>query len=416
MKRRVLETLGICIVFMFTFLNSIYALSPQNELKYRGIDVSNWQRYIDYSQVKNSGIEIVYIKSSQGNNIKDAYFEVNYRNAKANGLKVGFYHYLVATTVEEAEKEARFFASVISGKQVDCKLALDYEQFGGVPKELINQIAMAFIRKVEELTKKQVIVYSDLYNAQNTFNQEISSKSELWLAYYGDYKNLKNTNSSWNSFIGTQYTSTGRVPGISGNVDMDLFSKDIFLSDNTEIPHTDNGGNESGSNDTKVIEYVVQRGDTLWDIARKYGTTIEEIVSINKLKNRNLIYIGQKLEIVTNTNVEGNVEHSTGKMYYTIKRGDTLWNIARTYGTTIQNIVNLNNIRNPNLIYPGQRIIVKSSNRNFVENKDQYYTVQRGDTLWSIAKRYGTCVRRLARINGIRNPNLIYPGQVLKII
>ena len=162
MRKQVLKISGIFLVFIFTFINSIYALSPQSELKYEGIDVSDWQGYIDYSQVKNLGIEIVYIKASQGNNIKDPYFEINYENAKANNLKVGFYHFLTATTVEEAEQQATFFASVISGKQADCKLAMDYEQFDGIDTQLINQIAMAFMQKVEEITKKQVIIYSDL--------------------------------------------------------------------------------------------------------------------------------------------------------------------------------------------------------------------------------------------------------------
>lgn len=87
----------------------VYALTPSSEPMYQGIDVSDWQGYINYSQVRASGIEIVYIKASQGSNIKDPYFDINYENAKANGLKVGFYHFLTATTVEEAEQEARFF-------------------------------------------------------------------------------------------------------------------------------------------------------------------------------------------------------------------------------------------------------------------------------------------------------------------
>ena len=98
MRKKVLKISGIFLVFIFTFINSIYALSPQSELKYEGIDVSDWQGYIDYSRVRESGVEVVYIKSSQGSNIKDPYFDINYENAKANGLKVGFYHFLTATT------------------------------------------------------------------------------------------------------------------------------------------------------------------------------------------------------------------------------------------------------------------------------------------------------------------------------
>lgn len=411
MRKQVLKISGIFLVFIFTFINSIYALSPQSELSYEGIDVSDWQGYIDYSQVKNSGIEVVYIKSSQGNSIKDPYFEINYENAKANNLKIGFYHFLTATTVEEAEQQATFFASVISGKQVDCKLAMDYEQFGGINTEQVNQIAMAFMQKVKELTKKQAIIYSDLYNSENTFNSELSSQGELWLAYYGDYRNLENVNSSWNTFIGVQYTDQGNVAGINGNVDRDLFAEEIFLEDSSEIPNTEN---PNDSYNTETIYYTVKRGDTLSAIASRYGTTVQEISQINGIQNVNLIYPGQVLRITTNSNNHGSETNSTGKTYYTIKRGDTLWGISRRYGVSVQNIVSWNNIQNPNLIYPGQRLILygnySSSNSNAV-----YYTVQRGDTLWGIARRYRTCPKRIARINGIRNANLIYPGQVLKI-
>lgn len=93
--------LTILTIFM-TNINVSYAINASSNVRYQGIDVSNWQGYIDYSKVKNSGIDIVYIKSSQGSNIKDAYFEINYENAKKNGLKVGFYHFVTATTVRRS--------------------------------------------------------------------------------------------------------------------------------------------------------------------------------------------------------------------------------------------------------------------------------------------------------------------------
>ena len=102
-----------------------------------------------------------------------------------------------------------------------------------------------------------------------------------------------------------------------------------------------------------------------------------------------------------------------GHIVYTVRRGDNLWNISRKYGTTVQEIVQLNNISNPNLIFPGQRLkIPKASN---VSNKSVYYTVRRGDSLWRISRLYGVSVRYLANLNNIRNPNLIYVGQILKI-
>lgn len=412
MKSKISKIFICFFIFTIAFINYIYALTPQSELRYQGIDVSDWQGYIDYSQVKNSGIDIVYIKASQGSSIKDPYFDINYENAKANGLKVGFYHFLTATNVQEAYQQAVHFASVISGKQADCKLALDYEQFYGVQREQINQIAMAFIQKVKELTKKQVIIYSDLYNSENTFDRQLSNEGELWIAYYGDYRNLENVNTSWNTFIGVQYTDAGNVAGIRGNVDRDLFSQEIFLDDSSEIPYTEN---PNGNYNTETIYYTVKRGDTLGKIAMQYGTTVQEIAQINGIQNVNLIYPGQVLRIHTNSNIHGSESNSTGKTYYTIKRGDTLWGIARRYGTTVQNLVKWNNIQNPNLIYPGQRLILYGNFRNSSNNNYAYYTVQKGDTLWRIARRYRTCPKRIARLNGITNPNLIYSGLVLKI-
>lgn len=411
MKKQVLKISGIFIVFIFTFLNSIYALTPQSELKYEGIDVSDWQGYIDYSKVKDAGIQVVYIKASQGNNIKDPYVDINYENAKANGLKVGFYHFLTATNIEEANQQAEFFSTIISGKQADCKLALDYEQFGGTNKEEINQIAMAFIQRVKELTKKQVIVYSDLYNSENIFNDQLSSQGELWLAYYGDYENLNSVNSSWNSFIGVQYTDRGFVSGVNTYVDRDLYSEDIFLNDNSSIPSNENLNNKEYQ--TENLYYTVKRGDTLNQIAIKYGTTVQEIADINGISNVNLIYPGQILRIITNSNIYGVQTNATGKTYYTIKRGDTLWEIANKYETTIQNIASWNNIKNVNLIYPGQRIVIFGKSRNVKEQR--YYTVKKGDNLWSISRRYGVTVNWIVSMNEIKNPNLIYPGQVLKI-
>lgn len=411
MKNKIYKIIISFFIFTIAFINYIYALSPQGELIYEGIDVSDWQGYIDYNQVKNAGIEVIYIKASQGSNIKDPYFDINYENAKANDLKVGFYHFLTATNIEEAEQQAIFFASVISGKQADCKLDLDYEEFDGVGREQINQIAMAFIQKVKELTKKQIIIYSDLYNSESTFSAELASQGELWIAYYENYRNLDNINASWNSFIGVQYTDRGVVPGIRGNVDRDLFSKDIFLDDSSQIPNTENPNN---SYNTDTVYYTVQRGDTLGKIAAQYGTTVQEIAQINGIQNVNLIYPNQVLRIHTNSNIPGSESNSTGKTYYTIKKGDTLWGIARRYGTTVQNLVEWNNIKTPNLIYPGQKLILYGNYRSS-ENKYSYYTVQRGDSLWRIARRYRTCPKRIARLNGITNTNLIYPGLVLKI-
>lgn len=405
-----IKTKTLRIILLFLILNIsictyIYALSPQDELIYEGIDVSNWQGNINFTQVKDSGIEIVYIKASEGTNFIDPYFESNYTNAKANSLKVGFYHYLTATSVYDAQRQADFFASVIAGKEVDCKLAMDYEQFFGESKNEINQIAIEFMKRVKQITGKDVIVYSDLNNVINTFGDDVANEGKLWLAYYSNTQNLINVGSSWDTYIGIQYTSTGEVSGISGNVDRDRFSKEILMADSQE---------EEDTSDKKIINYVVKAGDTLSKIAMSYGTTVSEIARINNMQNVNLIFPGQILKIMVNTQDEQ--ENNTTQISYVIKKGDTLWGISKQFGVSVQNIVSWNNIKNPNLIYIGNTInIYINTSTSASSGSSVQYTVRRGDNLWNIARRYRTTVRQIVLNNGIRNPNLIYPGQVLRI-
>ena len=409
----------LCLLSIFTFIfwinmNSVLAITPLSNLEYQGIDVSNWQGYIDYSSVRESGIEVVYIKASQGTNIKDAYFEINYENAKTNGLKVGFYHFLTATNTEEAEQEARFFASVISGKTPDCKLVMDYETFGGVGVQESNEIAQVFLETTRRLTNKDIIIYSDLSNSQSRFSSELAENYELWLAYYGDTANLENIQTRWSNYVGLQYSDRGRINGISGAVDLDRFSEEIFLDEISEVPVTEN---PTGTINTETITYTVQRGDTLWAIARRYGTTSEEIAEINNISNPNLIYPGQQLKIPTNSTTEGEETRGTGDIIYTVQRGDTLSRIAREYNVTVAHIVELNDISNPNLIYPGEKLRITESdvtNLNPIpKNTYSTYTVRRGDTLSRIARRFGVSVNYLVTANNIQNPNLIIPGQIL---
>jgi LysM repeat protein len=99
-----------------------------------------------------------------------------------------------------------------------------------------------------------------------------------------------------------------------------------------------------------------------------------------------------------------------GTLDYTVAVGDTLSTIARNYNSTIANILKFNRIPNPDLIFPGQKIVIPLSPPEAI-----IYTVKRGDTLYSIAKRYGTYVSNLTRFNYLEPPYIIYPGQQLVV-
>ena len=402
-----ISTLILTILITLICLPSL-AFGPSSNMLYDGIDVSSWQRNIDFSAVRNAGIEIVYMKSSEGSSYIDPYFETNYRNAKANGLKVGFYHYVTARTTEQARAQATFFAKVISGKEPDCRLAMDFENFGNLSTTQVNEISRIFLETLESLTNKEVLIYSNAYSARTIFSSSLTNYP-LWVANYGVSE--PGDNGKWSTWVGWQYTDTGRISGISGYVDRDYFTDGVLLSTTTPIPEPETPNN---NNSIENSIYTVKSGDTLSEIALEYGTTVSNILSLNpSITNPNLIYPGQNITINTS-----NSNESVTNTTYTVKRGDTLSEIALKYNTTVSNLANLNNISNPNLIYPGQVITINSSNN--IENGQNScgkitYTIKRGDTLSSIARKYNTSVNKLVMLNNISNPNLIYAGNIILI-
>ena len=411
-NRHILKNVFLIVIFSLLFATSIplftYAFGPSSNQIYQGIDISSYQRNVNFSAVKNSGIDIVYIKSSEGTTYINPYFESSYSNAKANGLKVGFYHYVRARSTQQAINEANFFARVVSGKQADCKLAMDFENFGDLSVNQINEISKVFLETLERVTNSQPIIYSNAFSARTILSQELT-KYPLWVANYG--VSAPGSNGKWDTWVGWQYTSTGTVNGVSGYVDRNQFTGGVFLSNTSPLPRPETPEIPSTEN---TIIYTVKRGDTLSEIARDFGTTVSNIVSLNSfITNPNLIYPGQQLTIKTPA---GTSENSNS--IYIVKSGDTLSRIALKYNTTVNRLVELNNIKNRNLIYPGQEIIVASSESTIILPNScgkVLYQIKRGDTLSQLAIKYRSTVQEIATLNNIANHNLIYADDTIRI-
>ena len=153
----------------------------------------------------------------------------------------------------------------------------------------------------------------------------------------------------WSGWVGWQYTDGGTVSGIStGSTDLDRFTDGILVSDSSAISGTPAKQTTVGC---RLIRVTVRSGDTLWGISRRYGTTVNSIVKLNGIVNPDLIYVGQKLYVCDN--VKSGAERED---YYTVRRGDTLWDIANKFSTSVKRLAGINKIRNPDLIYPGQVI------------------------------------------------------------
>lgn len=166
---------------------------------------------------------------------------------------------------------------------------------------------------------------------------------------------------------------------------------------------------------TGGTSYTVRSGDTLYAIARRYNTTVARLASWNNISNVNLIRVGQVLKVSETTTPTTPAPPSMTPVY-TVRAGDTLYGIARRYNTTVARLVALNLIPNANLIRVGQRLRLTDTTTTPAPSPSvRTYTVRSGDTLYAIARRYGTTVSRLASINSISNINLIRVGQVIRL-
>lgn len=133
-----------------------------------GLDVSSYQGTIDYSELP-SEYKAVYIRAGEGNEFVDPKLEENYKNAKSQGLEYGFYYYVTAATVSEAEAQAQIFTNLIKGTDYTLRPAMDFEEFSDLSKEEINQIGIAFLTKLEELCGVTPVVYS--YIVRSTYRR-----------------------------------------------------------------------------------------------------------------------------------------------------------------------------------------------------------------------------------------------------
>jgi len=162
--------------------------------------------------------------------------------------------------------------------------------------------------------------------------------------------------------------------------------------------------------------HVVQPGENLYRIALRYGVTVNAIAQANGLTNTRRIYVGQRLVIPTGGS-PSSPPVSSGSVHV-VQRGENLYRIALRYGTTVQALATANGIVNTSRIYAGQRLVIPGHSGTPPSTppaSGQTYVVRRGDTLSAIALRYGVSVWSLAQLNGIGNPSLIYVGQVLRI-
>lgn len=352
----------------------------------KGIDVSSYQGLIDWTKVKQAGYQFAIIRLGIGDNIAsqdDQQLQNNIRGCQENGIPYGFYlvSYAKRTTGNESvESEIEHTKRLIQGTKpfaifYDMEIAETIE----LGRDTLTTFAIQYCDYFRNLGYN-IGVYANKNWFTNCLNYNLlkSNGYKIWLAHYG-------VNQPGLECDIWQYTPQGIVLGITANTtDLNIMYDDM-LNENIET-----------TNPLKSVTQIAQEV-----IAGKWGNGEDRK---NKLTVSGYNY--DKVQAKVNELLKNS---SLNETTYTVRLGDTLSNIASKYGTTYQNLAKYNSISNPNIIKVGQIIKIP------ITNSIKYYTIQKGDTLSSIAKKYNTTVNQLVSWNNIKNANLIYAGKKIRV-
>lgn len=331
-------------------------------MKEKLIDVSTWNGNIDWNKVYKSGVRYAMIRSSFGvenPNQVDNKFVRNITNAQRAGVKCGIYHYSYAKSAAEAKKEAEFCLKTIKGYKIDLPVAFDIEDSSqtNLGKDTLTSIVIAFCDRIKSAGYTPMLYCNPNWLNNYLHKNKLLGKYDLWLAHWGV------SAPSYNCAI-WQYSENGSVPGISGSVDMNWIYKDYISTKPAPTkPVTKPSNVKKTDYSVKVTAQAglnVRKGaGTNYNIitALKCGT----VVTVSKVSG-NWGYVGKYggwicLDYTAKVGTTSTVK--SDKVYYTVKSGDTLSYIAYRYNTTVDKLVSLNNIKNRDLIYVGQKIRVK---------------------------------------------------------
>ncbi len=321
----------------------------------KGIDIASWQSNLN---LHNIDYDFVVVKATEGTGYINPSCDTHVQQAIEMGKLFGVYHYANGA---DPIAESNFFLQNIQGYIRKGILVLDFESGDNAAWNINpNGWVKTWCDNVYNQTGVRPLVY-----IQASALDKVSGIGDygLWVAQYASYEPTYYQDTPWNEgaydCAMRQYAGdNGRVYGYDGGVDLDKFYGD----EETWMKYADPNGEYVAPQpqvQTYVqpvqndgTTYIVQSGDTLSGIASMYGTTYQHLAEINGIANPNLIHVGQEIRI------DGTAP-TTSAEYYAIQSGDTLYGIAAKFGTTWQWLAEVNGIANPNLIYPGNTIRVR---------------------------------------------------------
>ena len=201
----------------------------------KGIDISNCNGNVNFDAVKSAGVEVIIMKATEGVDFKDSKLESYYSQAIARGFNIGFYHFMSERT--SPTQQAIDFFNTIKDKEYNVIPCLDIETNNqGRSASQITDRCLEFLNKFKELSGYDCMIYTGGYFGRDNLDSRIKGYP-AWIAHYGVSQPM---NTGFGNLVGHQYSETGSVPGISGNVDMDVFYEGVLLGNAKKVVTTNN--------------------------------------------------------------------------------------------------------------------------------------------------------------------------------
>ena len=307
----------------------------------KGIDISNHQRGLDLSKID---CDFVIIKATEGKSYVDPSCDTFFQKALSLGKKLGIYHF-ANNSDNTAQQEADWFIQNTRGYIGKAIPVLDWED------NITDNVpwALEWLQRVEEAYGCKPIIYmSESVVNRHDWSSVANANYGIWVAKYRD--NLPDYNYDmskagnmpsikyWSTMALWQWTSTGRLNGWNGNLDLDVFYGDAtawdkYLGSGSGVvtPSNPKPSAPVEQPSESYQTYTVQSGDTLSGIAAKFGTTYQKIAADNRIANPNIIHPGQVLKIYGSSNQSNS---TPSYQTYTVKSGDTLSGIGSKIGVS----------------------------------------------------------------------------------
>jgi lysozyme len=387
------------------------------------IDISNHQAGIS---IRSTGAQAVVMKATEGVGWQDPQLKTHTANVRDAGVRAGFYHFarLGEQDGNTPEAEAQTFIDAVKPLyRKGDKLYLDWE--AGTMNLGRGDLARRWLDIVSAEFGTTAVFYTYL-NVLTTHEAGLepvrAGGYSLWLAVYPSTApqswgpvNAMPTPDGWHVEM-WQYSSSGRLPGYSGPLDLNLFYGTEADWVNGSLAHEVVVPVLNGPTVTPA-QCIVSVGDTLSKIAAQYGVSVDGLLHVNPSlrSNPDLIYPGQVLNVPSGTVNSRPVDTNLIK----VEAGDTLFGIAVQFGVNLDDLIAVNGISNANLIYPGQLLTLPGRAAPPVHPPSGAVTectVDDGDTMASIAAQFGlTLPELIAKNPQIANPDYIQAGWVLNV-